>query len=54
MLRLRTPICFLIDGSGVIRDVTANPVCLYRPDPADVLDIVKNFESQDGSNQSCL
>jgi peroxiredoxin len=34
---------FIIDGSGTIRDAKADPDYRYRPEPSEVLDIVKKF-----------
>src|SRR5215469_2317496 len=42
--QLPIPARFIIDGSGVIRDAKADPDYRYRPEPAEVLDIVKKLE----------
>lgn len=39
--QLPIPARFVIDGSGVIRDVKADPDYRYRPEPSEVFDIVK-------------
>jgi peroxiredoxin len=41
--QLPIPARFVIDGSGVIRDVKADPDYRYRPEPSEVFDIVKNI-----------
>jgi peroxiredoxin len=41
--QLPIPARFVIDGNGVIRDAKANPDYRYRPEPSEVLDIVKNL-----------
>jgi len=38
--QLPIPARFVIDGSGIIRDVKADPDYRYRPDPSEVFDIV--------------
>ena len=42
--QLPIPARFIIDGSGIIRDAKADPDYRYRPEPTEVLDIVKNLE----------
>lgn len=39
--QLPIPARFVIDGSGVIRDVKADPDYRYRPEPSEVFDIAK-------------
>jgi len=41
--QLPIPARFVIDGSGVIRDVKADPDYRYRPEPSEVLDIAKKL-----------
>jgi peroxiredoxin len=41
--QLPIPACFVIDGSGVIRDAKADPDYRYRPEPSEVLDIAKKL-----------
>ena len=41
--QLPIPARFVIDGSGVIRDVKANPDYRYRPEPSEVFDIAKKI-----------
>ena len=41
--QLPIPARFVIDSSGVIRNVKADPDYRYRPEPSEVLDIVKNL-----------
>jgi peroxiredoxin len=42
--QLPMPARFIIDGGGVIRDAKAEPDYRYRPEPTEVLDIVKKLE----------
>lgn len=42
--QLPIPARFIIDGSGVIRGAKADPDYRYRPEPAEVLDVVKKLE----------
>jgi peroxiredoxin len=41
--QLPIPARFIIDGSGTIRDAKADPDYRYRPEPSEVLDIVKKL-----------
>ena len=41
--QLPIPARFVIDGSGVIRDVKADPDYRYRPEPSEVFDIAKKI-----------
>jgi peroxiredoxin len=41
--QLPIPARFVIDGSGVIRDVKTDPDYRYRPEPSEVFDIAKKI-----------
>jgi peroxiredoxin len=42
--QLPIPARFIIDSSGIIRDVKANPDYRYRPEPSELLYIVNNLQ----------